>query len=303
MGPLVVEVLSSGHKTRAILAMLWCEALSGDYKAALPIAAAYEFAHAAALVEDDIIDNSQTKFGIDSIPKKYGTPKSLLVSNYLLFCAPSLIAKYSARGEDPQVVTRLLELVGDSGRLSSEGEFLDLEMSQMQDVSEEMYEKMTSMKTGALVGASSASGALIGAGKVIPEVIDAAYSFGESIGVAYQIHDDLQDYFGKESDTGKAAFWDLKSGKKTLPLIHCLQLAQKDEQDFLLSIVSGSTALDPQREEMIRALLLRYRANEFCNQVAMKFVKKARDSLSVIKEESRAKERLLEVIDYLSVKS
>ena len=300
---LVREVISSGRRIRAILAILWCEALSGDYRPALPIAAAYEFAHAAALVEDDIIDDSHVKYGSYTVPKKYGIPKSLLVSNFLLFCAPPLIARYSKRELDPEVVAKLLGLLGDCGRLTARGEFLDLEMTRMEEVSESAYLEMTKMKTGALVGASSASGALIGLGKFDPELVEAAYRFGESLGIAYQINDDLRDYFGNEEDTGKVAFCDLKSGKKSLPLIHCLEFAQGDDRDFLKLILTNPDFIEAEGEERVRSILLKYRSDEFCEQSAIRFVRKARDSLSVITSDSVAKDRLFEIIEYLSVKS
>ncbi len=173
----------------------------------------------------------------------------------------------------------------------------------MEDVSESTYLEMTKMKTGALVGASSASGALIGLGKVDTKIIDAAYCFGESLGVAYQINDDLQDYFGDEADTGKAAFCDLKSGKKSLPLIHCLEFAQEDDRDFLNLLAARSISIDEQDVKRVRALLLKHRSDEFCKQSSMKFVRKALDSLSVVTNESTAKERLVEIIEYLSVKN
>lgn len=294
------EAVSTSRKTRSILCALWCEALSGDFRAAVPLSAAYELAHVAALVEDDIIDGSRNKLGSETISAKYGIPKAMLVSNTLLFCAPPLIAKYAKAGEDPHVVARLLELLGDCGRLSARGEFLDLEMSQISDVSEGQYLDMITMKTGALVGASSASGALVGIRRVEDEIVDAAYSFGESLGIAYQIRDDLQDYFGSEIVMGKAAFCDLRSGKKSLPLIHCMKLAGKDERDFISSVLTDSSRLNQSNEERIRTLLLKYGSDDYCRETALGFVEKARGSLSVIKSDSKAKERLLEVIDYFS---
>ena len=303
IGILVREAISSGRRTRAILAMLWCEALSGDYKSAIPIAAAYELAHAAALLEDDIIDGSRSKLGQDTFQVKYGIPRTLLVSNTLLFYAPSLISRYAHTGKDFRVVEKLLGLLGDCGRLSAKGEFLDLEMAQMDDVPETLYEKMISMKTGALVGASSASGALIGDPNFDPNTIEAAYSFGESLGIAYQIWDDLQDYFGDESTSGKTLFWDLQNGKKSLPLIHTLKLATRDERDFVQQILRGSESLTNTREAEVRAIVQKYGSQDYCREIAMKYVRKAELSLSVVRNGSTAKNRLYEIIQYLSHKN
>ncbi|MGH9920095.1 MAG: polyprenyl synthetase family protein, partial [Nitrososphaerales archaeon] len=66
------EALSSGGKrVRGTLALLWCELFSGDYRPAIPLAVAYELAHASALVQDDIIDHSDMRMGRKSLVAKY----------------------------------------------------------------------------------------------------------------------------------------------------------------------------------------------------------------------------------------
>ena len=45
------------------------------------------------------------------------------------------------------------------------------------------------------------------------------YSYGENLGIAFQIKDDLLDYLGSESITGKNSGGDVKRNMMTLPLI------------------------------------------------------------------------------------
>jgi geranylgeranyl diphosphate synthase, type I len=300
---LLLEVISRGHRTRALLTLLWCEALSGDYRAATSVAAAYELAHSAALVEDDIIDESCRKLGRDTLSAKHGVPRAMLVSNTLLFYAPTLIARYSRQKEDPLLVAKLLELLGECGRLTAKGEFMDLEMSLTGEVSEQDYETMIIMKTGALVGAASASGALIGSGKFDRKTVDAAYSFGESLGTAYQIQDDLQDYLGLESQIGKTTFWDFKKGKKSLPLIHCLKVVGDSDRDYINRLLRAEETLSQSDKERLRSLMLKSGSDDYCRKSALKFVRIAEKSLSMIRAESLAKQRLLQVTDYLSHRS
>jgi geranylgeranyl diphosphate synthase, type I len=298
---LVKESVSGGRRTRAILAMLWCEAVSGDYREAVPIATAYELAHAAALLEDDIIDGSQRKNSSETFPVKHGIPKTLLVCNTLLFYAPTIVAKYVEAGKDPRSIEKLLELLGECGRLTAEGEFLDLEMRGNNEATESMYERMISMKTGALVGASSASGAVIGCSKVDTALIDAAYSFGESLGMAYQIRDDLLDYFGEEAITGKAPFSDLRNGKKSLPLIHLLNQSNDNEKMWLRELLSGSEPLTFSTGEKVKAMLEKYHSQEYCKQVAFHHLKKAEAVLEKIEKPSEASRRLNELVQYLAI--
>jgi len=296
------EAVSEGRRVRAILAMLWCEALSGDYHAAVPIAAAYELAHSAALIEDDIIDDSRSKEGADSVVAKYGIPRAILTSNDLLFYASKMVAKYARSGVDSLSISRMLDLLADCCHSTAAGESLDLEMARVSRVSEEEYENMVRMKTGALIGASSASGALIGAGRSNAKIIDDAYVFGESLGIAYQIQDDLMDYLGDENVMGKSAFTDLKHGKKSLALIHCLERCTPEEQKFVDSLMGTSNFLDGESTAKLRFLLTKYRSDEYCRKAATKHVERAQSIIGNL-EDSKARNRLFEIVEYLSTRS
>jgi geranylgeranyl diphosphate synthase, type I len=298
---LVRQAVSESRRTRAILALLWCEALSGDFLPAVPIAAAYELAHAAALVEDDIIDGSKEKSGTDTLPNRNGIAKSLLVSNALLFHAPIFISRYSIENAYTEVIPKLLELFGDCGFQTARGEFLDLALSESTKFSESAYLEMIEMKTGALLGAASASGALIGVGKPESSILKSAYTFGESLGVAYQIFDDLQDYFGAESVMGKMPFHDFKNRKKTLPLIHLFNAATTDELEFLESLMFDPSKMGAEESERIKELMVKRGCDEYCREIAIKYIEKAGKSLTALKKESEAKDRLSEIIQFLSI--
>ncbi|MDG6924369.1 MAG: polyprenyl synthetase family protein, partial [Nitrososphaerota archaeon] len=136
------DALSTGGKrVRAVLALLWCEAFSGDYKRAIPVAVAYELAHATALIQDDIIDHSDLRRGKESTVAKYGLSKAVLASDLLLFHVPKMIAGYGDLSSER--LCWLFDLVGESCRATTWGEFLDLEMAAAGDgdVSEKEYEE------------------------------------------------------------------------------------------------------------------------------------------------------------------
>ena len=106
------DALSAGGKrVRAVLALLWCEAFSGDYKRAIPVAVAYELAHATALIQDDIIDHSDLRRGMKSTVAKYGLSNAVLASDLLLFHVPKMISKYRDMSSE-----RLCTLLGHGRR-------------------------------------------------------------------------------------------------------------------------------------------------------------------------------------------
>lgn len=295
------EAISSGKRIRAVLALLWCEVLGRDYKLAAPVAIAYELAHAAALVQDDVIDGSEMRRGEKSIVGKYGTSGAILTSNTLLFQVPNLIADCGRRGAKIPTLCKLLDMLGDCYRSATLGEFMDLEMAERQDVSESEYSEMIRLKTGALIGAASASGAIIGSELEDSDTITAAFGFGESLGMAYQIHDDILDLLGDEDVIGKPIFTDIKRGKKSLVMIHLLQHCSKEESDFVRGMIGRSGSYNELEVRRIRSLLSKYGSTEYALSFARQCTKRAEELLLSVGK-SRARDRLFELSSYLTTR-
>lgn len=296
------EALSGGRRLRATLSLLWCEALCGDYKRASEIAAAYELAHHAALIQDDIMDRSAIKRGKTSLPIKYGTSGAILTANALLFLAPRLISEFGYKSGDAVLVSKLLDLFSECYRSSSLGEYLDLELAKAYSVSEKDYEEMIRLKTGSLIGAASASGALIGQGD--SKFVSAAYDYGESLGVAYQVQDDVLDIFGDEVAMGKPVFNDIANGKKSLAIIRFLNVCNVEgESQFIKGILeTGSESTTAEKISRTRELLLQYGCDSFAKNFGAQYVRRAEDSLKILPD-SVAKKRLLEITSLLAARN
>jgi geranylgeranyl pyrophosphate synthase len=296
----VKEALSGGKRVRAVLALLWCEAISGEFEVAIPLSAAYELAHAAALVQDDIVDDSDFRRGERSIVSKYGLRSAMLASNLLLAQVPREIAEYGMRDPSGETLKKLFELLGDSYASSIMGEFLDLEIADREGGGDEKeYESMIRLKTGALVGASSASGAIVGGGLRRDGVVQAAYEFGEYLGMGYQVLDDLLDIMGDQKTLGKPIFSDIKSGKKNIVLIHTLERCTSDDRSFLTRLLTSRGKFDESQITAAKALFVRYDSVEYARKVAASYAQKARKTLEKV-ELAHARDKLLELSDYLT---
>ena len=292
----VADSLSGGGKrVRAILALLWCETFSGDYRPAIPLAAAYELAHASALVQDDIIDNSDMRRGRKSITAKYGVSNAILASNLLLFYVPKMVAKYADLKSTR--LARLFDLVGESCRATTWGEFLDLEMTQREDVSESEYEEMIRLKTSTLLSAPSASGAILGGAS--DEQISLASKFGELLGMAYQIQDDTLDLIGDERILGKPVFSDLRGGKKSFILVHCMRRCSAEERSFIGGLVNRAGPYSESETSRVRRLLEEHGSIDYARERTSHYIMQAKDVLSYFPER-RATTMLYELADYLA---
>lgn len=294
----VVEALSTGGKRmRATLALLWCEVYSGDYRQAIPLVVAYELAHASALVQADIIDRSEMRRK-GSVVAKYGLTTAILASDLLLFNVPKMVTKY--RDLESWKLARIFDFVGEASRATTWGEFIDMEIAQgREDGTEVDYEEMVRLKTSSLLSAPCASGALVGGASEDEAAL--AGRFGEELGVAYQIQGDTPDLIRDESVLGKPVFNDLKGGKKSLVLLHCMRKCTEEERGFVSDLLNRPGAYTEDEISKLRRLIEDSGSLEYARQGVMRHTAAASDLLGSAPENG-AKSRLLELVDYLAAR-
>ncbi len=284
-----------GKRVRATLALLWCEVYSGNYKPAVPLAAAYELAHASALVQDDIIDHSETRRGAMSIAAKYGVTTAILASDLLLFNVPREVAKY--RDLDSGRLARIFDLVGEACRATTWGEFLDMEMAGGTEGTEKDYEEMIRLKTSTLLSAPCASGALVAGASEDQAAL--AGRFGEELGMAYQIQDDALDLVGDETTLGKPLFTDLRGGKKSVVLLHCLNQCSGDDREFILGLLNRASPYKTDEVAKLKGLITGNGSLEYAKIRVMNYTDRAREIVGSAPD-TAARSRLMELTSYLA---
>lgn len=294
----VADALSVGGKrVRATLALLWCETYSGDYRPALPLAVAYELAHASALVQDDVMDHSEKRRGRESIVAKYGLSTAILASDLLLFNVPKMVAKYNEMPSDR--LARIFDLVGEACRATTWGEFLDMEMARAGDGTEEEYEEMIRLKTSTLLSAPCASGVLVGGGT--DEQVSLASRFGEAVGMAYQVQDDTLDLVGDALALGKPLFSDLRGGKKGIVLIHCANHSSQEDRAFIQSLLNRSGPYNEGEISKLRSLMDAHGSLDYARSMVTRYTSRAKSVLASAPA-GRAKSYLQELTDYLAAR-
>jgi geranylgeranyl diphosphate synthase, type I len=286
-----------GKRVRATLALLWCEVYSGDPKPAIPLAVAYELAHASALIQDDIIDGSEMRRGEKSIVAKYGLATALLASDLLLFNVPKMVAKYETL--ESRRLARILDLLGDACRASTWGEFIDMAMAHDGKETEKRYEEMIRLKTSSLLSAPCASGALVGG--AAEGAAATAGKFGEEVGMAYQIQDDALDLVGEESELGKPIFTDLRGGKKSFVLMHCLERCSPEDRKFVMGLVNRSGPYSQEEVSRLRKLIEEKGSLDYAREKIARHTANARDLLASVPQ-GKATERLQELTEYLAAR-
>jgi octaprenyl-diphosphate synthase len=215
-----------GKMFRPTLLLLADEATGASDPRATTLAAVVELIHLATLVHDDSVDHSVLRRGMPTINALFSHQISVIMGDYLYSRAVIELVRLDD-----------LEPLRVLGRVTNEmtvGEMRQLLAHEPLQYSEEEYDLLIRSKTASLVSGACEVGALRA-----PTTERAALRrFGMALGMAFQIVDDLLDYVGDASVTGKASGSDLREHKVTLPLIAALpRMAQadRDEVDRLMS--------------------------------------------------------------------
>ncbi len=249
LDPLLAEILdyglfSGGKRIRPLLAIVSSRLSGRDDQELYRLACAFEYLHVATLFHDDVIDRAESRRGKVSVNRRYGTVGAILAGDFLHAHSMGIVGRYAgARG---------LDIFTGATRGMVDGEFVQLRNSDNFNQSEDDYFTVVMAKTALLIGAACEIGALFGGADQKKQ--SALKSYGINLGCAFQIVDDLLDYLGDESVTGKGVGNDLKEKKMTLPLIIALKKAPAVERDRLLAILKqglDSTVYFPEAVEFI----------------------------------------------------
>ncbi|HLR34357.1 MAG TPA: farnesyl diphosphate synthase [Tissierellales bacterium] len=192
------SLFTGGKRLRPVLLLKSCEALTGDYKDAIPFALAMEMIHTYSLVHDDLppMDNDDYRRGKKTNHRVYGEGMAILAGDGLLNLAYestiNYIIKNSNSKEDFERYIYALDVIAKSAGINGMigGQVIDIE-SENENINIDTLHCMYENKTAALIKASAIAGGIIGKGN--EKEIKSLGEFGLAIGLGYQIRDDILD--------------------------------------------------------------------------------------------------------------
>ncbi len=243
-----------GKRLRPLLGVLAYQSLGGDYRKALPGAAAVELGHNFSLVHDDIEDADRERRHRPTLWALWGVPLAINAGDALF--ALSRLALYRLlEGEEyeDRRVLELMKIYDETCLALCEGQYLDISFERRDDVTVEAYFEMIGKKTAALLGASVQAGAILA---VDDTAVHEAYrQFGYDLGMAFQVADDVKGTFWASEDSGKPEAGDIRKRKKTLPVVWALEHASEADRARLIEIYAhGVGATDGRGPALDRAM-------------------------------------------------
>ena len=263
---------AGGKRVRPRLTLLATLATGGSLARAVPLAAACELVHTATLVHDDIVDGSDSRRGRKTVQCYFGNSASVLMGDYLVVRAFSLLAMDSNR--------QLWQLLSETIARMCEGEVLQICMKSNTDIALSVYETIIECKTATLMSASTHFGALLG--ECGPEAVRALSDFGYCLGMAFQIQDDVLDFVGDVETLGKPVGGDLREGKVTLPAIFALQDAAPDARAELREIYARTATLGAAEIHRVTELIAAAGGFERARNHAREYLRRARRNLELL---------------------
>jgi geranylgeranyl diphosphate synthase type I len=218
---------SAGKRMRPLLGLLAYASIAGDYRPALPGAAAVELGHNFSLVHDDIEDGDRERRHRATLWALHGIPQAINAGDALFSLSRVALHRLSDLGFSDARVLRVMRLYDMTCVALCEGQYLDIWASeQAEPMSVELYFDMIGRKTAALIAASIEAGALLATDD---EAVIARYrAFGWALGIAFQLNDDLLGIWGEQRQTGKEPS-DVARHKMTLPVIYAFDHANPQE--------------------------------------------------------------------------
>ena len=257
---------SGGKRIRPLLLFLCGKAARCAPEKGLDLAVASELLHNATLLHDDVVDRGELRRGVPSAPSVYGNSASVLVGDFLLSKALSLVVSHGN-----------LDLLSEFSRMlaeMAEGEVLQLIRSGHLSVSPTEYVEIISGKTAGLFSWCCRAGACL---DQVGRLSEQAAQFGKAFGMAFQVTDDVLDYTSGPERSGKDLASDLMQGKATLPLL--LATRENEKLRLLVEQVAASGNPNPSICKQIVQMVVAGGSIEQSILQAKRYVLLAKDQL------------------------
>ena len=206
-----------GKRVRPAACLMANELFTQIEECAWHAAIAIELFHNFTLIHDDIMDKAPLRRGFETIHSKYGLTAGILGGDAMSIYAYQHLSFVEANFK------KVLAIFNTTAIQVCDGQQMDMDFEQRNDVTSDEYIEMISLKTSVLLAASMKIGALVADASA--ENCDKIYEFGKNLGIAFQLQDDYLDAFGASNKLGKQKGGDIIANKKTYLHIQALLAA------------------------------------------------------------------------------
>ena len=275
----------AGKKMRSLLCCLAYGLYHDDTSDVLDLAYSLELFHNFTLVHDDIMDDADLRRGVPAVHKQFNSSAAILSGDVML------IEVYERLGKIEDPLGHINEF-NKVAREVCEGQAMDMDFEERDDVTISEYLEMIELKTAVLLGLCLRLGAKhAGASEFDQERL---HGFGKSAGVGFQIQDDYLDVYGDPNKFGKKVGGDIIQGKKTYLYLRAIELLEgQAKADFRETYMS--TELSPDEKiKKVRAVFDELHVPHYCGEAKNAYFDLALSHMNMVSAPADKKEQLVE---------
>jgi geranylgeranyl diphosphate synthase type I len=263
------ELLDRGGKRwRAILFLLFVEALGDDPEAYLEYAVIPEVLHNGTIIVDDVEDGATHRRGEPALHHTHGMDIALNAGNAMYFLPLKIITRDPG---DLRADVRLdaYEMLMYELNRTHLGQGMDIRWHNQKEIeiTDAEYLEMCACKTGCLSRIVARLAAIVTDNQGVEQAVA---KYAEDMAIAFQIADDVLDveYALEEGgDFGKGVGNDIREGKKTLMAIHAAENAPPEDAARLEEILWADENTDEDVREVV-GIFESVRSVEYARSVA-----------------------------------
>ncbi|WP_443946852.1 polyprenyl synthetase family protein [Pedobacter sp. AW1-32] len=287
--PITYIINLGGKRIRPLLVLMATDLFGKDANNAVDAAMAIEVFHNFTLVHDDIMDNAPLRRGKATVHEKWSTNTAILSGDVMMVEANKNLAKVN-----PIYLKDVLDTFNATAQGVCEGQQMDMEFEDRDDVTIEEYLDMIRLKTAVLLGGALKLGAIIADANA--EDADLLYQFGENIGISFQLQDDILDVYADPEKFGKQVGGDIIANKKTFLLLKALSMDTSSELEFW---INQSEFDANEKVKAVTSIYDRLDIRQVAEKEMMKYADMAFKNLEAIQVEKVHKQDLFELAEQI----
>lgn len=287
--PTITEIGSyitqaGGKRMRPALLMLMARALGYEGTDHRELGATIEMLHTATLMHDDVVDEGKMRRGRPTANATWGNSVAVLVGDFMYTRSFEMMIRIGN--------LRVMQALASAANTLSEGEVIQMKNAHDPSVDEARYLKVIERKTSVLFAAAAKMASAIAQASEQEE--KALVDYTMALGNAFQIADDILDYSGDPSQSGKQIGADFAEGKVTLPVIYALQSCSSEDRAFVEEAIRNGHG----DFEKISAIIQQSGAIEKCKLRAAQELEKGKRALDCLRP-SIFKNSLIELLSFV----
>lgn len=234
-----------GKRMRPLLSILAYQLYKENIKEIIPASLSVEIFHNFTLMHDDIMDNAPLRRGQKTVHEKWNDPVAILSGDVMLVKAYQQIIAHCPK----EKLIEVLEKFNQCAIEVCEGQQIDMNFEEQEQVHEADYIEMIRLKTAVLLGFSLEFGGILAMDNEADQAL--LYQMGVNAGIGFQLMDDLLDVYADQEKFGKQVGGDIIANKKTYLLIKAKELASRE---ISMELNKWLKAKDFNNEEKVNAV-------------------------------------------------